>query len=123
MPVVDQRLATPWSRVLAATLFAHDLAGFGVRDPAWLCGHVPGGRGLGAWGQREGGPLVSASGPWGIGGLAGGLAVCAGDGGGDQVYVAVVEAAEVGAQVDGDVVVAEAGGDAEHCLLGAGAGE
>jgi len=66
---------------------------------------------------------VSASGPWGIGGLAGGLAVCAGDGGGDQVYVAVVEAAEVGAQVDGDVVVAEAGGDAEHCLLGAGAGE
>jgi hypothetical protein len=35
----------------------------------------------------------------------------------------VVEAAEVLAQVNGDVVVAGAGGDAQHGLLGAGAGE
>jgi hypothetical protein len=40
-------------------------------------------------------------------------AVGAGDGGGDQADVGVVEGAQDLGEVDGDVVVAEAGGDAQ----------
>jgi hypothetical protein len=47
-----------------------------------------------------------------------GSVVGLGDGGGDEGDVAVVEAAEDLAQVHGDVVVAEAGGDAQDGLSG-----
>src|SRR5271165_7413539 len=50
-------------------------------------------------------------------------AVGAGDGGGDQGDVGVVEVAQDAGEVDGDVVVAEAGGDSEDGGFGGRAAE
>src|SRR5271165_6760138 len=50
-------------------------------------------------------------------------AVGAGDGGGDPGDVGVVEAAQDAGEVDGDVVVAEAGGDSEDGGFGGRAAE
>jgi len=94
-------------RLLPAALFAHDLAGVAVHEAAWLGVHEEGRsmceRPSSCWFMR--------------------LAVCVCDGFGDEADVAVVEAAEVLAQVHGDVVAAEAGGDAQDGLLGSGAGQ
>src|ERR1039457_6146455 len=49
--------------------------------------------------------------------------VRAGDGGGDRGGVGVVEAAQDAGEVDGDVVVAEAGGDAQDGGFGGRAAE
>src|ERR1017187_1283813 len=51
------------------------------------------------------------------------LSVRAGDGGGDQGDVGTVEAAQDAGEVDGDVVVAEAGGDAQDGGFGGRAAE
>lgn len=62
--------------------------------------------------ECDGGP--ARRGEWALGLWRGGLvsAVGVGDRGGDQVDVVLVEVAEVLAQVYGDGVVADAGGDA-----------
>src|ERR1700727_2223561 len=73
-------------------------------------------------------PPMAWAGPGGARGVVGGpgvlwSAVRVGDGWGDQGDVYGVEAAQDAGEVDGDVVVAEAGGDAQDGSFGGGTAE
>ena len=82
------------------------------------------------WARRVTGkaPPIASAGPGGarVAAAVTGLswsAVRAGDGGGDPGDVGVIEAAQDAGEVDGDVVVAEAGGDSEDGSFGGRAAE